>query len=127
MKVNKTVLGLTIALSLSHPLAKATSSEEFLMRNAQDLTGVCSTPSSDPLYTAAINFCEGYIEGAYHYYSAMLGPGIKPFVCLPKPEPTRDEVTRRFVAWSQAHPQHSGEPAVETLFKFAEETWPCGG
>ncbi|MFH0344262.1 MAG: Rap1a/Tai family immunity protein [Chromatiales bacterium] len=90
-----------MALSIAHPAAWATTPEELLISNAQDLSAVCSTQSSDPLYTAGINFCEGFIEGAYHYYSSLLGPGIEPFVCLPKPEPTRDEVTRRFVAWSK--------------------------
>jgi hypothetical protein len=57
MKVNKTILGLAIALSIPHSPARATTPKEFLISNAQDLTAVCSTQSSDPLYTAGINFC----------------------------------------------------------------------
>jgi hypothetical protein len=105
---------------------RADTHDSFLVRNALDIVSLCSVPKEDALYTAAANFCHGYVVGAYHYYRAMTSrPGQKPLFCLPNPQPSRNEAIRAFVAWAQVHPQYNSEPAVETLFKFAIETWPC--
>jgi hypothetical protein len=29
------------------------------------------------------------------------------------------------VAWARAHPQYSGERAIDGLMRFATETYPC--
>ena len=109
------------------PQSRADTHDSFLVRNALDIVTLCSLAKDDPLHTAAANFCHGYVVGAYHYSRAMTAgdPDRKPLVCLPNPQPTRDEAIRAFVAWAQTHPQYNNEPAVETLFKFAIERWPC--
>jgi hypothetical protein len=110
------------------PQSRAVTHDSFLVRNALDIVTLCSVPKEDGLYTAATNFCHGYVVGAYHYYRAMTSgpdPDRKPLFCLPNPQPSRDEAIRAFVAWAKAHPQYNNEPAVQTLFKFAIETWPC--
>ncbi len=117
-----------LAAGLWPSQSRADTDDSFLVRNALDIVTLCSAAKEDPLYTAAANFCQGYVVGAYHYSRALTAgpdPERKPLVCLPNPQPTRDEAIRAFVAWAQAHPQYNNEPAVETLFKFAIERWPC--
>ncbi len=80
----------------------------------------------DPLYHQAINFCHGYLVGAYHYHeAAALGPAGIQLVCAPDPRPSRNDTIDMFIDWAKAHPQHWGEPAVETEFRFLKEKWPC--
>ena len=106
--------------------AQAATAEQFVVHNTQDIVEVCSTPQSDPLYTAAVHFCQGYLVGAYHYQEALYaGPGVKPVVCLPEPKPTRNEGVAKFVQWAKAHPEYAKDRAVEAFSKFLAETWPC--
>jgi hypothetical protein len=106
--------------------AQASTEEHFVVRNTQDIIDVCATATTDPIYTAAINFCQGYLVGAYHYQEALYnGPGLKPVVCLPDPKPTRNEGIAKYLEWAKAHPEYAKDRAVETFSKFLAETWPC--
>jgi len=106
--------------------AQAVTPEHFVVHNTQDIIDVCSTAQADPLYTAAIHFCQGYLVGAYHYQEALFsGPGIKPVVCFSDPKPSRNEGVAKFIEWAKAHPEYAQDRAVETFSKFLAETWPC--
>lgn len=100
--------------------------EDFQIRSAQDLVDVCSVASDDPLYTAAVHFCEGFITGAWQYHVAQAnGPNGKRLVCPSDPPPTRDQAVAMFVTWSGTHPDRMAEPGVEALFRFLVEKYPC--
>jgi len=57
-----TVSGLALCLAGT---AGAVTEDQFGLRNTGDLAALCSAPSTDRLYTAAINFCQGFGAGAY--------------------------------------------------------------
>lgn len=104
----------------------ALSEDDFYIRQAQDLVDLCSAPESDPLRTAAVHFCHGFASGAWQYHQAQAaGPEGHRLVCPPDPPPTRTEAIAGFLAWSASHPQHMAGPAVEALFRYLVETWPC--
>jgi hypothetical protein len=106
--------------------AEALESESFRMRSTADLVEICSVSPSDSMYATAIGFCHGYGVGAFHYYQAAnAGPRARPFVCLPNPPPSRTEALQMFLAWARENPQHMGESAVESLFRWLESKWPC--
>lgn len=124
----KRVLSTVIALApvLAVPAAAELSPEPFRIRDTSSLVALCGAATSDPLYDDAINFCHGYVSGAWQYHEAQAnGPEGRRIVCPPEPPPTRTEAVAMFLDWSKAHPQHMGEPAVETLFRFLVEKWPC--
>jgi hypothetical protein len=108
----------------SHP-ATATSTDQFLVRRTQDLIVLCTTPETDPLHTAAMNFCHGYLLGAFHYHQELNVKAKHKNVCLPDPPPTRTQGVQEFIKWTNANPQYMNECAVETLAKFLVEKWPC--
>ena len=118
----------TLAVLLPLPaLAGAVTEKDFEVKTTQNLIDLCTAPVGDPLYNQAINFCHGYLVGAYQYYAAAAaGPeGIK-LVCFPeKNPPTRNQSIGMFVEWAKAHPQYMGEKPVDTEFRFLMETWPC--
>ena len=100
--------------------------DDFLVSTTAGLVKVCTAEESDPLYQAAIGFCHGYVVGAYHYHQALTeGANAKKLVCAPEPRPSRAESIKRFVAWSQAHPEHNDALPVETMVRFLVDTWPC--
>jgi len=104
----------------------AVTEEDFVMKTTRNLVNLCTASPQDPRYEEAINFCQGYMVGAYHYSIAEHSKDPKNlFVCLPDPKPSRNEVVALFVAWAQAHPQYMTDMPVESQFRFMSEKWPC--
>ena len=119
------LLALIVAAWLAPYAARATTTDDFLVRRTEDLIDLCTTPESDPLYTAALNFCHGYVVGAFNYHQELNLKAKRKLLCMPDPPPTRTEGVREFIAWAKAHPQYKNESPVETLVEFLVEKWPC--
>ncbi len=122
----KTIVLLSLIVFLLPAFAGAVTEKDFVAETTRDLLNLCTVSPDDPLYHQAVNFCHGYLVGAYHYYEAVSsGPkGIK-FVCQPDPAPSRNDSINKFIEWAKAHPQYLGERPVETEFRFLMEEWPC--
>jgi hypothetical protein len=120
------ILVLAFLIALLPLPTQAVTQDNFLVRTTSDLVALCSAGSTDEMYTAAINFCQGYLVGADHYYLAeRAGPGARDLYCLPTPPPTRDQAIRMFVEWARNNPQVMTERPVDSLIRFAATTWPC--
>jgi hypothetical protein len=104
--------------------AVAADSSSFQLRDASDLVRVCRVDPNDPYLTNALGFCHGVLVGAFHYYASVV-KGADRFVCAPNPPTTRTRVMNDFVVWADAHPAYMKDPAVDTLFRYLEETYPC--
>ncbi len=100
--------------------------EEYKVRDAGDLVSLCSRNPSAVDYVAAHNFCHGYTIGAYSYYASVASadPHLR-VACVKEPYPQRNAVIADFVAWSKTHPSFMKDKAVDTLFRFLAETFPC--
>jgi hypothetical protein len=117
---------LLMVFSLMPGLAGAVSEKDFEARTTENLINLCTASPGDPLYSQAVNFCQGYLVGAYKYYEAEhAGPAAPKFVCLPDPPPSRSDAIAMFIEWAKAHPQYWKEAPVETEFRFLMEKWPC--
>jgi Rap1a immunity proteins len=107
----------------------AVTDEDFVLSTTQNLVNLCSVSASDPRAKEAIQMCEGYMLGAYHFYLATnTGKGDRGdmrLVCMPSPTPTRDQVAAMFVEWAKANPQYMKEPPVDSEFRFMSGRWPC--
>jgi hypothetical protein len=122
----RSTLLLVAALLLMVAPARATMEEDFHVKTAEDIADLCSTPATDPVYTAAVNFCHGYLVGAFGFYQALMAkPGHRAFVCVPEPKPSRNVVIDRLLAWLKAHPEYRGENPINATFKFLAEAYPC--
>lgn len=100
--------------------------EHYGLRTAGDLARVCGTPASASDHATAIALCHGYFAGAYAYFLAATPPAERR-ICEPNPAPTRAKVADQFVAWVKGRPQVEKDSAVDTLFRFAAESFPCKG
>jgi hypothetical protein len=123
----KLVLALVVAGFLVPGLSgAAVTDEDFVLATTQNLVNLCSVSASDPRAKEAIQMCEGYMLGAYHYYLATnSGKYDMRLVCMPNPTPTRDQVAAMFVEWAKANPQYMKEPPVDSEFRFMSARWPC--
>src|SRR5690349_14688710 len=77
--------------------------DSFLLRRTSDLVDMCSAGQSDPLYTAATNFCHGFAVGVFRVLQeedAARRSGH--LFCIPMPAPTRNEAIASFVQWARA-------------------------
>jgi len=125
MKKKVTIIFLS-ALLILPGLASAVSENDFTADTTEQIVDLCTANPDDPLYQQAVNFCHGYLVGAYKYYEAAhSGPKALKMVCLPDPQPTRDEAIQMFMEWAKAHPQYMKESPVEAEFRFLMEKWPC--
>jgi len=104
--------------------AQATANEQYRLQTAADLALVCSTPASDRNHVAAVAFCHGVLAGAWGYFSSTT-PAADRFVCPPATTTTRAQVASGFVAWIKARPQYNNDGAIDALFRFAAEAYPC--
>lgn len=104
---------------------QAATEDDFVVATTDDLVSLCSATADSPVGVEAINFCHGYAVGAFQYYQLLepLSPDHK-FICL-DPKKSRNEVIAGFVTWAKAHPQFAREVAIETLFRYLGEAFPC--
>ena len=122
----KTII-LLLAIGILLPgIAGAASEKDFEVQTTENLINLCTAAPNDPLYHQAINFCHGFMVGAYRYYEAAgSGPEGLKLVCLPDPQLSRNDIFAMFVEWIKAHPQYWKERPVETEFRFKMQKWPC--
>jgi hypothetical protein len=125
--MHRQLAGLLLGSALLLPaVAIAVTEQDFQVKDTQSLINLCTAPADDPLYREAINFCHGYLVGAFHYYRVTYAaPDSKPLFCTPDPPPTRNNTIGQFIIWAKAHPRYMNEVPVETEFRFLTETWPC--
>ena len=126
----KLILALILFSFLVPELARAAvTDDDFVLATTQNLVNLCSVSADDPRAKEAIQMCEGYMVGAFHFYLATnSGKGDRGdmrLVCLPNPTPSRNEVAGMFVEWAKANPQYMKEAPVDSEFRFMSARWPC--
>ena len=99
----KTVI-LLLAVGILFPgFAGAVSEKDFEVQTTENIINLCTASTDDPLYHQAINFCHGFLVGAYHYHDATSRglAGIQ-LVCVPDPRPSRNDTIDMFIDWAKA-------------------------
>lgn len=127
-RIRMALLGACLAAISVSADSWAVTEQHFYVRTTGDLINLCSTPPNDPLHVAAVNFCEGFVVGAYQYHTLSVAvEGRPPLVCPPSPPPTRDENVLRFIEWGRSHDAVLAKPPVAGMFEFLAERFPCRG
>lgn len=103
----------------------AVTEDAFQLRNAGDLVAVCSVESGDPLMTAAVNFCQGFILGVYRTLADQQAAMPARLFCIPGPTPTRSEAITRFVAWANSRPDVLQAKPEDAILAYLRERFPC--
>ena len=103
--------------------AQAQKAVTLQARTAADLADLCAANPKEAQGDAKINFCHGFAQGAITVELRHAGDK-KPF-CFPTPAPSRTATMGEFVNWVRALPEHKAATAVDGLFKFLAERYPC--
>lgn len=117
----KTFALLALAMVLLAPLAHAQRTLTIQARTAGELAELCAANPREPQGDARINFCHGFAQGAV---DVAMRAEKKPF-CFPTPSPSRTQTLGEFVNWARSSPAHRSESAVDGLFHFLAERFPC--
>ena len=112
---------LLVLVGLKPASAIGVSPDNFRIDEATDLVALCGVNTEDPLYTAAIHMCMGYLIGVHQMHTATTR-----IYCLPtKNPPTRDEAVAAFVAYVAANPEIAHKKALDAVLKWARHAYPC--
>ncbi len=118
-----------LLLTAQAEVARAAVTEDmFKLRNTSDLVGLCGAGPADPLYVAAIHFCQGFGSGAYGVASEYEAARRRArMFCPPSADrrPSRDAATADFVQWASAKPDVMGLPVTDGLLRFLADRFPC--
>jgi hypothetical protein len=108
------------------PTQAAVTVDNFLVRNSGDLADLCSAAQTDPLYTAAVNFCQAFVLGVFRVLQEeeVAGPRVHMF-CPTSPMPTRSEAVASFVQWVRADPSRSTLSGTDGVAAFLAQRYPC--
>ena len=104
----------------------APTEETFMVQTTGALADLCADhAASDPMMTAAQNFCHGYMVGAYQVLEQIDAARAKPAFCVPSPPPSRTKAIAAFVQWVQANPGESARPPADGVYEFLTHYFPC--
>ena len=64
MSLKGVLFGTVLAIAGTTAAVAAVTESQVPPRTVRDLIAICAPEPSDPMMTAAVNFCHGYAEGA---------------------------------------------------------------
>src|SRR5215831_19652091 len=106
--------------------AYAATEANFGARTTADLVELCTATPDNAIGTAAVNFCEGFAQGAVlvemQNMAGFRGPKL---FCMPNPPPSRNQALSEFVNWARASPDRLAQSSTDGLFRFLIERYPC--
>src|SRR5215471_21811552 len=104
MKLKDWTIAAGLVLLAPWPPHAATEAN-FGARTTGDLVELCTAIPDNAMGTAAVNFCEGFAQGAVLVEMQNMATfrGAKLF-CMPNPPPSRNEAITDFVNWARASP-----------------------
>lgn len=104
----------------------AATEANFGPNTTGDLVELCTATPDNGIGTAAVNFCEGFAQGAVlvelQNQAAFRGPKL---FCLPNPPPSRNQALSEFVAWARSSPDRLAQSSTDGFFRFMSERYPC--
>jgi hypothetical protein len=116
-----------LAISAVTPARAALTEAQFPPATVRDLIAICSPAQNDPMMTAAVNYCHGYAEGAVIVEEAHESRRrARKLFCLPTPRPPSGRELSDFTAWANAEPSRQDQPAVDGMFLYLAQKYPCG-
>ena len=106
--------------------AQQLTPDRFLLRNTADLIALCSAAPNDRLYTAAVNFCQGFVVGVVRVLNEEdMARGARRMFCLPEPPPSRNQGIVDLVQWATSMPDQMNRQPADTVAEFLAQRFPC--
>ena len=128
MRLSAIATALVIGASLAMPMPApgAVTESQFPPNTVRDLIAICAADKDDPRMTAAVNFCNGFVEGAVIVEEANEAhKGARKLFCLPSPPPPRGSELTNFITWANEQPTRLDMPSIDGVFVYLAERFPC--
>jgi Rap1a immunity proteins len=108
--------------------AAAVTRDDFLIATTANLVSLCSAAESDPLYTPARNFCQGFTVGTYRLIATEEAAtrSRQKLFCMPANGPTRDDAIAKFVQWASGRPKTLASSPTDGMVEYLTTQFPCG-
>jgi hypothetical protein len=126
MRSRSWLLGAALLWGGAATAPAAVTEAQFPPNTVRDLIAICAPDQSDPMMTAAVNFCHGFAEGAVVVEEAHAAQrGARKLFCLPTPLPPRGSELTSFIAWANTEPARLNMPAIDGMFVYLAGRYPC--
>mgnify|MGYP006994850468 FL=1 len=126
-----TLLG-SAAIPASAPMAQGASVARGQgtvthVRTTSELAAICDPAWGGVPRLEAIAYCQGFLTGFGQYHTLLYPPGgsSRPLFCVPVPGPSVAESGLAFASWARVNTQYSNEPALDSLLRWAQGSFPC--
>ena len=104
----------------------AVTEDTFKLQTTGDLVALCSDAPSDPMSTAALNFCHGFALGVFRVLDEeAAAQRTHRMFCAPNPGPSRTQAIANFVEWSKTNPDVMPQRPADGLVAYLVKTFPC--
>ncbi len=105
----------------------AVTEDTFHLRATSDLVELCSATPSDPMGTAALNFCHGFTLGVFQVLAEQnAAERARKLFCLPDtPTTTRNQAIADFVQWAKATPNVLSQTPADGVTGYLASKYPC--
>jgi hypothetical protein len=125
--MRKPLMALALVATAGFPLAlsAAPTEQNFLVRTTRDLVDLCAAGQDSPMMTAAVNFCQGYLVGAFQVLRTVDAARGERSFCIPTPPPSRNQAIADFIRWGNAHSEAMSLPAADGFYQFLTQRFPC--
>jgi hypothetical protein len=107
--------------------AAPVTQDDFQVRTTANLVALCGADQTDPLYTAARNFCEGFAVGTYRLIAIQEAASVsrRKLFCLPANSPTRNQAVADFVQWASSRPKTLASSPTDGIVEYLVTKFPC--
>jgi Rap1a immunity proteins len=120
--------GMAMCLAVLPTAAGAAVTEAtFSLNTTSDLVDLCTAAPSDPMGTAALNFCHGFALGVYRVLEEEnAAKRMGRLFCIPDTvRPSRNEAIADFVQWVKASPDVMSQRPADGIASYLNHKYPC--
>jgi hypothetical protein len=105
----------------------AITEDTFQLRTTSDLVELCSAAPSDPMGTAALNFCHGFALGVYRVLEETNAAAQRTgkMFCMPDALPSRNQAITDFLQWAKATPAVMSQNPADGVTSYLASKYPC--
>ena len=128
MRCSHWLAGFALCAAMSPAAGNAAVTEDtFQLRTTSDLVDLCSVAQTDPMGTAALNFCHGFALGVYRVLAEEnAAKRIGKLFCMPdQVTTTRDQAIADFVQWAKATPSVMSQTPADGITAYLANKYPC--